>query len=79
MAVTIGLLSFALGMQGTLRSWSWHSSGRDRGRYPGRCWLFTLGVLHPGVPVMWCGLIRDLTSRTCSPQLKAVRGAVCPM
>ena len=24
------------------------------------CWLSTLGVLHPGVPVMWCGHIRDL-------------------
>ena len=24
------------------------------------CWLSTLGVLHPGVPVMWCDHIRDL-------------------
>ena len=31
----------------------WHSSGRDRGRHPRECWLSTLGVLHPGVPVMW--------------------------
>ena len=38
----------------------WHSSGRDRGRYPRECWLSTLGVLHPGVPVMWYGHIRDL-------------------
>ena len=38
----------------------WHSSGRDRGRYPRECWLSTLGVLHPGVPVMWHGHIRDL-------------------
>ena len=32
-----------------------------------------LGVLHPGVPVMWHTHIRDL-----SPTAKAVRGAVCP-
>ena len=38
----------------------WHSSGRDRGRYPRKCWLSTLGVLHPGVPAMWYGHIRDL-------------------
>ena len=38
----------------------WHSSGRDRGRYPRECWLSTLGVLHPGVPVMWYCHIRDL-------------------
>ena len=38
----------------------WHSSGRDRGRYAKECWLSTLGVLHPGVPVMWYGHIRDL-------------------
>ena len=30
-----------------------NTSGRDRGRYPRECWLSTLGVLHPGVPVMW--------------------------
>ena len=35
--------------------------GRDRGRYPRECWLSTLGVLHPGVPVMWYGHIRDLS------------------
>ena len=39
----------------------WHSSGRDRGHYPRECWLSTLGVLHPGVPVMWYGHIRDLS------------------
>ena len=39
----------------------WHSSGRDRGRYPRECWLSTLGVLHPGVLVMWYGHIRDLS------------------
>ena len=39
----------------------WHSSGRDRGRYPRECWLSTLGVLHPGVPVMWYGHIRDMS------------------
>ena len=30
----------------------WHCPGRDCGRYPRECWLSTLGVLHPGVPVM---------------------------
>ena len=39
----------------------WHSSGPDRGRYPKECWLSTLGVLHPGVLVMWYGHIRDLS------------------
>ena len=38
----------------------WHSSGRDCGRYSRECWLSTLGVLHPGVPVMWHAHIRDL-------------------
>ena len=38
----------------------WHSSGRDYGRYPRECWLSALGVLHPGVPVMWYAHIRDL-------------------
>ena len=38
----------------------WHSSGRDRGRYTRECWLSTLGVLQPGVPVMCYGHIRDL-------------------
>ena len=38
----------------------WYSSGRDCGRHPRECWLSTLGVLHPGVPVMWFGHIRDL-------------------
>ena len=52
----------------------WHSSGRDRGRYSRECWLSTLGVLHPGVPVTWYGHIRDLF-----PTAEAVRGAVCPM
>ena len=33
-----------------------------------------LGVLHPGVPVMWHGHIRDL-----SPTAEAVREAVCSM
>ena len=31
------------------------------------------GVLHPGVPVMWYGHIRDL-----SPTAEAAREAVCP-
>ena len=43
----------------------WHSSGRDCGRHLRECWLSTLGVLHPCVPVMWYDHIRDL-----SPQLK---------
>ena len=45
-----------------------HSSGRDRGRDPRECWLSTLGVLHPGVPVMKYDHIRDL-----SPSAKTVR------
>ena len=48
----------------------WHSSGRDCGRYTRECWLSTLGVLHPGVPVMWYAHIRDL-----SPTAEAVRGS----
>ena len=52
----------------------WPSSGRDRGRYTRECWLSTLGVLHPGVPVMWYGHIRDL-----SPTAEAVRGGARPM
>ena len=36
-----------------------HSLGRDYGRYSRECWLSTLGVLHPGVPVMWQTHIRD--------------------
>ena len=51
----------------------WHSSGRDYGRYPSECWFSALGVLHPGVPVMWYAHIRDL-----SPTAKAVRGAERP-
>ena len=30
---------------------------------PRECWLSTLGVLHPGVPVMWYGHIRDLSPK----------------
>ena len=51
----------------------WHSSGRDRSRYPRECWLSTLGVLHPGVPVMWYGHIRDL-----SPTAKGCMGGRTP-
>ena len=51
----------------------WHSSGRDRGRYPRECWLSTLGVLHPGVPVMWYGHIRDL-----SPSAEGCKGGRMP-
>ena len=39
----------------------WHSPGRDYGRYPRECRLSALGVLHPGVPVMWQTHIRDLS------------------
>ena len=48
-------------------------SGRDYGRYSRECWLSALGVLHPGVTVMWYAHIRDLF-----PTAEAVRGAVCP-
>ena len=51
----------------------WHSSGRDRGRYPRECWLSTLGVLHPGVPVMWYGHIRDLF-----PTVEGCKGSRLP-
>ena len=50
----------------------WHSPGRDYGRYPRECWLSALGVLHPGVPVMWYAHIRDLF-----PTAETVKGAVC--
>ena len=45
----------------------WHCLGRDCCRYPKECWLSTLGVLHPGVHVMWYGHIRDLfpTTESC--------------
>ena len=51
----------------------WHCPGRDRGRYPRECWLSTLGVLHPGVPVRWYGHIRDL-----SPTAKGCMGGRTP-
>ena len=54
------LLSLRWGCREHFVSGCWHSSGRDCGRYPRECWLSTLGVLHPGVPVMWYGHIRDL-------------------
>ena len=72
--VVVVLLSLRWGCREHFVSGCWHSSGRDRGRYPRECWLSTLGVLHPGVPVMWYAHIR-----TCLPQLKAVWEAVCPM
>ena len=56
-----GLFSLRWGCRKHFVSGCWHSSGRDRGRYPRECWLSTLGVLHPGVPVMWYGHIRDLS------------------
>ena len=43
---------FTLGCREHFVSGRWHSSGRDYSRYPRECWLCTLGVLHPGVPVM---------------------------
>ena len=55
-----GLLLFRWGCREHFVSGCWHSSGRDRGRHSRKCWLSTLGVLHPGVPVMWYGHIRDL-------------------
>ena len=54
------LLLFALGCREHFVSGCWHSSERDCGRHPRECWLSTLGVLHPGVAVMWYGHIRDL-------------------
>ena len=62
-----------LEMQGTLRWWVLALPGRDDRRYTRECWLCTLGVLHPGVPVMWQTHIRDL-----SPSAEAVRGAAYP-
>ena len=59
-AVTRHGLSLRWGCREHFVSGCWHSSGRDRGRYPRECWLSTLGVLHPGVPVMWYGHTRDL-------------------
>ena len=59
-SVMVVLLSLRWGCREHFVSGCWHSSGRDRGRYPRECWLSTLGVLHPGVPVMWYGHIRDL-------------------
>ena len=47
--------------------------GRGHGRYPNECRLFSLAVLHPGVPVMWHTHIRDL-----SPTAEAVRMAAYP-
>ena len=35
-------------------------AGTPLGATARECWLSTLGVLHPGVPVMWYGHIRDL-------------------
>ena len=66
--------SVRLGCREHFVSGCWHSSWRDCGRYPRECWLSTLGVLHPDVPVMWYAHIRDL-----SPTAEAVREAVCPM
>ena len=55
------VLSLRWGCREHFVSGCWHSSGRDCGRYPWECWWSTLGVLHPGVPVMWYGHIRDLS------------------
>ena len=67
------LLSERWGCKEHFVSGCWHSSGRDRGRYTGECWLSTLGVLHPGVPVMWYGHIRDL-----SPSAEGCKGGRMP-
>ena len=48
-----GLLPSRWGCREHFVSGCWHSSGRDYSRYPRESWLYTLGVLHPGVPVMW--------------------------
>ena len=61
LCVVVVLLSLRWGCREHFVSGCWHSSGRDRGRYSRECWLSTLGVLHPGVPVMWYGHIRDLS------------------
>ena len=61
LALPHGLLLLRWGCREHFVSGCWHSSGRDRGRYPKECWSSTLGVLHPGVPVMWYGHIRDLS------------------
>ena len=55
------LLSLRWGCREHFVSGCWHPSGRDCGRYPRECWLSTLGVLHPGVPVIWYDHIRDLS------------------
>ena len=47
--------------------------GRDHSRYPREFRLYTLAVLHPGVPVKWHTHIRDL-----SPTTEAVREAALP-
>ena len=60
-------------MQGTLRWWMLALPGRDCGRHPRECWLSTLGVLHPGVPVMWQTHIRDL-----SPTAEGCKGGRLP-
>ena len=63
----VGLYLLRWGCREHFVSGCWYSSGRDCGRYPKECWLSTLGVLHPGVPVMWYGHIRDLspTAESC--------------
>ena len=61
LALPHGLLLLRWGCREHFVIGCWHSSGRDRGRYTRECWLSTLGVLHPGVPVMWNGHIRDLS------------------
>ena len=47
---------------------------RPRSLHQGVLVIYFVGVLHPGVPVMWYGHIR-----ICLPQLRAVWEAVCPM
>ena len=54
------VLSLRWGCREHFVSGCWHSSGRDCCPHPREYWLSTLGVLHPGVPVMWYGHIRDL-------------------
>ena len=68
-----GLLPSRWGCRKHFVSGCWYSSGCDRGRYPRECWSSTLGVLHPGVLVIWYGHIRDL-----SPTAESSKGGRFP-
>ena len=70
LSATVESMEFYVGDAGNT---SLVDAGTDRGRYPRECWLSTLGVLHPGVPVMWYGHIRDL-----SPTAEGCKGGRVP-